>query len=140
MIGQLIIDGQAMPIGDIEIYFRYFADEQPPYAWVDIISDSSDDTYGGIAINCLSVGDLATINQLAGITMLLRADDESSDNELTESVFWRSEDDTLEIESLSVNFGTVVQGQIQLNIQAICFSWEPIVNIPVSLMGMAIIR
>ena len=135
----MTISGQPVPVGEIKVRFCRFADESLPYTWVDISSDSSDESLAGVAINCLNVGDIVAPDDLSGLAFSL-ASGEDDGGELAESVFWREGDDTLEIESLSVTFGAKERNTIQLNIRANCFSFEPHKDIAVSIVALALIE
>src|SRR5437868_4978596 len=98
----MTVDGRSVPIGQIQLSFSYFPDDDPPYTWLDIHSDSDDDALGGVAINCLYVGNVPTLEELLSKTLTFADTDESSGSELRESVFWRPGNDTLELQTLSL--------------------------------------
>ncbi|HEY8025295.1 MAG TPA: hypothetical protein VIF60_12050 [Burkholderiaceae bacterium] len=136
MPGKLTIADQVVPLGDIKLTFRYFPDERPPHALVDILSDSSDDSLGGVAINCLNVGDILAPDGLTGLAF---SRDFFSDSGFAvgESVFWRNGDDVLEMRSLSITFGKNAHDTIEVEIRASCFSFAPRSDIPVSIVASA---
>lgn len=132
----MTIDGVSQPIGTLQIALRYFGDEDPPFSWIDLISGSDEQQYGGVAINCLNVGDAPGIDALFGKTLHFRGD-EGKGAELRESVFWRPGDETLELVSLSIGFAEGEAGQVGIAIEAECFDHGGRTGINVSVKGPA---
>jgi hypothetical protein len=130
----MTIGRRKVPTGELAITFRRFDDEKPPYCWIDVMPESDDDALGGVALNCLNVGDLATIDDLREKRFSF---DRHSEGELAESVFWRPQRESLEIENLVVHFGAVQAGLVELTIQAQCFDLAGNSGIKVVVNGAA---
>jgi len=133
----MIIDLNPIPVGTFTFMFRYFKDELPPYAMVDVTQESNDDSLGGFALNSLSVGEATKISDLSGRQYSFGTDSENADSEIRESVFWRPRDQTLEIESLILTFGKITNESIELDVSATCFDHDGNTNIAVSFKGGA---
>lgn len=121
MNAQMSVDGRAIPIGTVRLHFQYFRDDSPPHAWIDLVADSSNARLGGIAINCLNVGDLPALADLEGRTLSFGRTETADGAELNESVCWLPGDDTLEMESLRIAFGRVASGTLPIELAASCF-------------------
>jgi hypothetical protein len=132
----MTIDGKSVPIGKISLSFEYFADDDPPYAWLNIHSDSDNHKLGGLAINCLDVGSVANLESLVGKTLSFTGDDESG-AELRESVFWRPGDQTLELQALSVTVESITEQGAQLKIESTCFDHDGNTGIRIVIHGTA---
>jgi hypothetical protein len=127
----------ACSIGELNLTFEAFPEKEPPYAWLNVHSDSEDSRLGGVAINCLNMGDASTFDSLLGKTFMFNEDDEQSGSELRESVFWRPNDDTLELESLEIRIDPVSAQAVLLNIQSKCFDHDGNAGIVVEIHGTA---
>jgi hypothetical protein len=121
MSAQMIIDGQPVPIGEVAVRFQHFLEDGPPHAWLDLHSNSDDSSLGGVAINCLNVGDVSTLDKLCGTTLVFGQGEEFERAELTESVFWRPGDQTLELQELQLRFGQLDSDGLSIEIAAVCF-------------------
>lgn len=124
MSAQMTVDGRPIPIGPVALHFQYFTDDGPPHAWIDLSSDSDNERLGGIAINCLDVGDHPALPSLYGRTLSFDASDEGEGSELGESVFWLPGDETLEVQSLRIAFGHAVGGALPIEVEATCFDHQ----------------
>jgi hypothetical protein len=120
MPADMTLDGAPVPIGEVSLRFQYFLDDGPPHAWIDV-SSTFDSAWGGVAINCLNIGDVPALGRLSGRRLAFGDGEAGEGSELRESVFWLPGDDTLEIESLAISFGELVDGRITLDIEARCF-------------------
>ncbi len=116
--------------------FLSFTDENRTYHSIDIWSDSTGDEIGGVTINSLDVGNIATLDHLSGITLCFDSNDDST-SELGESVFWENANDTLEIESLSITFGKLEYGAMHVSLEANCFTYAPHKDITVTVIALA---
>ncbi|MBK8057016.1 MAG: hypothetical protein IPK33_03760 [Gemmatimonadetes bacterium] len=121
MSAQMTVDGRAIPIGTVRLHFQYFLDDGPPHAWIDLVADSSNARLGGIAINCLDVGDVPALADLEGRTLSFGNTEAVHGAELGDSVCWLPGDDTLEVESLRIAFGRVDSGALPIALDARCF-------------------
>lgn len=124
MSAQMTVDGRSVPMGPVALHFQYFLDDGPPHAWIDLSSDSDNERLGGIAINCLDVGDHPTLSSLYGRTLSFGATDDGEGAELSESVFWLPGDETLEVQSMRIAFGTAVGGALPVEVEATCFDHD----------------
>ena len=77
------IDGLPCSIGSISLHFQYFQDDGPPHAWLDIHSDSKDDRLAGLAINCLNIGNIPSLDSIYGGTFSFEQSDEFDGAELS---------------------------------------------------------
>lgn len=121
MSSQMFIDDQPVPIGDVQLHFQYFLEDGPPHAWLDIHSNSDDASLAGVAINCLNIGDVATLDKLCGTTLQFGQTGEFEQAELTESVFWKPGSLTLELQDLQLQFGELSENRLPIEINAVCF-------------------
>jgi hypothetical protein len=133
----MTIDRKPTPVGTFTLMLRYFNDEVPPCAILDVSPESDDDSLGGFALNSLSVGQSAKISDLSGARYSFGTDSENPDSEIRESVFWRPRDQTLEIESLILAFGKITNESIELDVSAKCFDHDGNTNIAVTFKGDA---
>jgi hypothetical protein len=131
---EMKIGRRAVPVINLAICFRRFDDEHPPYASIDVLPESDSETHGGVALNCINVGDLTSIEDLAGKEFSFDRDGET---EIAESVFWRPPNDNLEIEHLVVKFGAVTAGLVEIDLRAKCFDFHGNSNIPITLSTAA---
>ncbi len=136
MTNQMMIANTPVNIGEVSIYIHHYTDENGTHNSIDILSDSTNDEMGGVAINSLGIGNITTFQQLSGMTFSYNANDESS-SELGESVFWQNADETLEIEQISIAFGALQDEMLQVKIQASCFKYAPHKDIDVTLVALA---
>lgn len=134
MSNRMTIRGQDAPVGMFAITFRRFSDERPPYSWVDLMPEHEDDSLGGIALNCLDIGDVESVNALEGREFSFG---EGSGTEIRESVLWEPNRQMLEIEALQIKFGRVVGGQVSFELRADCFDHHGEAGIPVVVSGSA---
>lgn len=124
MTAQMTVDGRPIPIGAVALHFQYFLDDGPPHAWIDLSSDSDNERLGGIAINCLDVGDHPALTSLYGKTLSFGTTDDGEGAELSESVFWLPGDETLEVGSMRIAFGHAVDGALPIEVEATCFDHD----------------
>ena len=117
----MFIDDQPVPIGEVQLHFQYFLEDGPPHAWLDLHSNSDDSSLAGVAINCLNIGDVATLDKLCGTTLQFGQTGEFERAELTESVFWNSGHRTLELQDLQLQFGDLDENLLPIEIAAKCF-------------------
>jgi hypothetical protein len=136
---QMTVNGEVLPIGKTELMFEYFPNNDPPYASLHIQSDSDDEMLGGVAINCLNVGNVTSLKELQGKTLTFD-DTEESGSELRESVFWRPSDETLELQSLTIRIEPITASAVMLSIQSVCFDHHGNVGLNVEILGAAEIR
>lgn len=131
------IDGLIYPVGAINLHFQYFLEDGSPHAWLDIHSDSKDDRLAGLAINCLNIGNIPSLGGLYGRSFSVDPSDEADGAELSESVFWKPDQETLEISALQLQFGTLQGDLLPLEIVAKCFDHEGNQDISVAIIGEA---
>ncbi|AMK76073.1 MULTISPECIES: hypothetical protein [Methylomonas] len=131
------IDGALCAVGAINLHFQYFLDDGPPHAWLNIHSDSKDDSLAGLAINCLDIGDIPTLDGIYERTFSYDHTDETDGAELSESVFWQPDQETLEISSLQLRFGMPQDDLLPLEIVAKCSDYESRQDISVVITGQA---
>lgn len=128
------VAGTPTPVGTLRLHFQYFVDDGPPHAWVDIHSGPDDARLGGVAINCLDIGDVPSLGGLYGRAF---AFGEDAGGELGESVFWAPGDRTLELDSLSLRFGMPAGNRLPLEILASCRDHDGRQGIEVQIAGEA---
>lgn len=131
---KMIADGLPVPIADIELYVQQFPDEAPPATWINLHSDSDDESIGGVALNCVNVGYAPSLEAIYGKRFRLSNAEDSGD-ELTESVFWTPGHRTLELDELSFQFDRAANGLIAVAIQAVCSDHSRNSDIVVSVTG-----
>ena len=131
----LHIGDQPFPIGPIKLWFQYFLDDGPPHAWLDIHSNADDDRLGGVAINCLDIGDVPSLEGIFGNTFRFDGHDEAAGAELSESVFWAPGSKSLEIESLQLRFGLPAGNALPIEISAVCTDHRGRRGISVNIAG-----
>jgi hypothetical protein len=137
MTATLTIDGKSVPVGEIVLHFQYFKDDVPPYAWIDLVSDSKDDSLGGVAINCFDIGNVPQLSDLFGKTFGAGHAEDAEGAELSESVLWKPGDQTLELTSIEIKFGSLNDEYIPIELRAICFDHQGRDDIQVVLLGHA---
>jgi hypothetical protein len=131
MKNRMTIDGQHVPVGNIDFHFQYFVDDGPPHAWIDIVANSDDDDLAGLAINCLDIGDIPELEMLYSTEHSFGDAEQADGAELAESVFWRPGGDTLEIEDLKLVFGHPTDGRLPITVSATCVDFESDSNVAV---------
>jgi hypothetical protein len=131
----MFVDAMAIPIGEITLHFQYFGDDNPPYAWLDLHSDSEKMSLGGIAINCFDVGDIPKLSGIFGHAFSAGQADEADGAELTESVFWKPGNSTLEVSSLQLKFGQPIGEFLRVEVAAVCSDHEGNSGIQVLVSG-----
>lgn len=140
MTQRMTINGQEVPTGKISLYIDRFDQEPPSFSSISIKSmNTDDDSFGGVALNCLELGNITELSQLQGMTFSFSSD-EDSDTEMTESVFWSSGNKTLEIMSLTISFGIPNDEYIPLEIKTNCFDHFGNMDIAVAMAGNAYIE
>jgi hypothetical protein len=139
MTASMSIGGTPVPIGEISLHFQSFLDDGPPHAWLDIHSRSDDSRLGGLAINCLDIGDIANVEGIFGREFFYAQHAGEESAELTESVFWGPGDDTLEIISIRLRFGVPKGALLPIEIFASCTDHNGNPGIDVSIAGDAVL-
>jgi hypothetical protein len=69
----------------------------------------------------LNIGDVATLDKLCGATLQFGQTGEFEQAELTESVFWKPRNGTLELQDLQLQFGELRENLLTIEISALCF-------------------
>ena len=115
----------------------YNQDDGPPHAWLDIHSDSKDDRLAGLAIKCLNIGNIHSLDGIYGGSFSFEQSDEFDGAELSESVFWKPSQEALEISSLQLQFGKPQGDLLPLEIVAKCFDHEGNQDISIVIICLA---
>ena len=118
----MTVAGRSVPVGRIVATLSTNDDSSDPHSELDIVSDSDDESVGGLALNCIRLNGITEVQQLAGLAFALDQSDTKS--ELAESVFWTEGLETLEIESLSIEFGPMAGTTVPIKVEAECFDTE----------------
>ncbi|MCE9522061.1 MAG: hypothetical protein K8S25_06470 [Alphaproteobacteria bacterium] len=135
----MLIDGSPFSIGEISLHFQYFLDDGPPHAWLDIHSDSENERLAGVAINCLNIGDIPRVSGIYGRTFTFGQTDETEGAELSESVFWRPGQNTLELSTVHLRFGAPQGELLPIEIVATCSDHKGTQGIAVTITGEAVV-
>jgi hypothetical protein len=105
-----------------------------------IVEPGKGEKMAGLAINGIVVQGLSNLTELSGkIVSLGAGEDDPMNNELGESVIVEGSS-TLELERLLLRFGDVADGNIEVRVEATCFSLagkKRERNIPVSARFLA---
>ena len=107
------------------------------YLMIDILTDGDK---AGIALNCISLGGLKSLDQLQNRSFKFASNEDETENELGESVVFRSQEleDTLEIEKLEIQFGKISDNVFPIALTARCFGYtKEDSDIPVSTSFLA---
>jgi hypothetical protein len=115
----------------------YYQDDDPPHAWLDIHSDSKDDRLAGLAIKCLNIGNIHSLDGIYGGSFSFEQSDEFDGAELSESVFWKPSQEALEISSLQLQFCKPQGDLLPLEIVAKCFDHEGNQDISIVIICLA---
>lgn len=114
-----LLDGEMLGIGRISISFSSVGVTRKSGAQVSIVSESGNDEYGGVALNCLMLKGVEKVKNLEKKVYKFSNQDDSN-TELSESVFWKPGNETVELEQLEIAFGMIRGKEIQIQICAIC--------------------
>ncbi|HSH16607.1 MAG TPA: hypothetical protein VLD18_11270 [Verrucomicrobiae bacterium] len=111
------------PLKRVQIWVDASSDERGKYLGVNLLANSEDPTTSGFALNGLVFRGLENLNVLAGFKFYLDANADDPDNELGESVIVEL-GNTLELETVELTFGEVVDDSINITMSASCHGDE----------------
>ena len=117
---QMFVDGRDIPIGDLQVSFECRVEKGKQLALLHVISPSGDDRLGGVALNCLYLGQVNSPEELFNKPLVFGKEDEQF-TELRESCFWLPGKENLELISLYILIEPCTPKTVQLTLRSECF-------------------
>lgn len=115
---KLIIRDKEYILSKVELSWEII-EEDKRFLRFNLFADCDDLKKPGIAINCIDIEGLKSINDIEGIVFELSEEDEDPYNELNESVLVEP-GNILELNYLFLKFGQISNGVIPVELRAVC--------------------
>lgn len=133
--GFLRIDNRIYPIGEMTISIKLLKRKSLGLE-MSLVSVSNDDSFGGVALNGLHIPKVKGLDDIRNQSINFSSESDDSSSELGESVFWKANHAILEIETISINMGPIVENSVRIRILANCLE-NISEKVTVELLGQA---